>query len=121
MVIQHRNEYHLLRLSENMVKNPPLLMLLGCHPEDPEERWLPGSVNQTAVAATQLGWSLNVVTYSWNVETMELAFRIKQSPLPKLPGYIYCYSMVGADIMSGRVVLLLLNSPESKCIILDTV
>lgn len=117
----HRTEYFLLRLSEDMVNNPPSLTLLGCHYSDPDNRWFSGLVNQTVTASHQRDWTLNIVTYSWNAETTERAFRIKKALLPRLTDKVHCNYAVGADVTNGRVVFLLNVSGDNTCIVLDTV
>ena len=117
MVIFHRDDYHVLRLSEDTVTNSPLLVPLGCPPSDDGRHWLPGVLNQTAAAATQYDWSLNVVTYSWDVGMTKCTFRIKKAPLPRVTKFVYCYQTVGVDMIRGRIVF---NTPEQSFTIFET-
>ncbi|KAF9450205.1 hypothetical protein P691DRAFT_810964 [Macrolepiota fuliginosa MF-IS2] len=118
IIFQNGEAYQLVRLSHD--SQPPLVKLLGHCAADEGGPWHlpPPLTGETAAVALQRDWTMDILTYSWDVEMSQCAFRVKRTQIPKFTKGEEYPRMIGADVISGRVVLL--DIREKRLVILDT-
>ncbi|KAF9443121.1 hypothetical protein P691DRAFT_809435 [Macrolepiota fuliginosa MF-IS2] len=119
IIFQNGETYQLVRLSRD--SQPPLVKILGHCAADEGGSWYlpPPLTGETVAVALQRDWTLDILTYSWDVEMSQCAFWVKRTQIPKfIKGEEYP-EIIGADIISGRVVSL--DIREKRLVILDIV
>jgi hypothetical protein len=81
MVALFGNEYWVVRLSQENTF-PPRIATLGRHPSDLQTFWFSGPVTHNAAITFFMNLTVNIITYTWDIEMMQCVFGVKRVRLP---------------------------------------